>query len=72
MSQTRLLIELHDRTKFKIPGLENSYRNLQLIRVTDCSAAVSGERKVKVNDKDVWLQIPLSYTISPYTVVEVI
>jgi len=66
------LIELYRGTKFKIPGLENSYRNLKLIRVTDCSAAISGERKIKVNDKEIWAQIPISYTISPYTVIETI
>lgn len=66
------IIELYHGTKFKIPGLENSYRNLKLIRVTDCSAAISGERKIKVNDKEIWAQIPISYTISPYTVIETI
>ena len=55
--------------RFSIPGLNNSYRNLRLIRNTDCSAVIGGERKLKVNDKDVWAAIPQGYTIAPMTMV---
>lgn len=55
--------------RFVIPGLNNSYRNLRLIRNTDCSAVVSGDRKLRVNDKEIWAAIPAGYTISPYTMV---
>ena len=55
--------------KFKIPGLDNIYKNLRLIRCTNCSAVIGGDRKLKVNDKDVWSQIPQGYTVSPYTMV---
>jgi len=65
-----LLIELNRGERFKIPGLDNSYKNLKLVRVNNVSAVVSGERKLKVNDKEVWANIPTSYTISPFTVVE--
>lgn len=71
MKETQL-IYLYKGQQFKIPGLDNSYRNLKLVRVNKVSAVVSGERKIKVNDKDVWATIPVSYTISPYTVVEAI
>lgn len=64
------LIDLYKGQKFTIPGLEKSYRNLRLVRVNDVSAVISGERKTKVNDKEVWMNIPITYTISPYTVVE--
>jgi len=63
------LIALNDGRKFSIPGLSN-YRNLRLIRSNDCSAVISGDRKLKINDKDVWSVIPSGYAISPYTVVE--
>jgi hypothetical protein len=55
--------------QFVIPGLHNLYRNLRLVRNTDCSAVVSGDRKLKINDKEVWIAIPPGYTISPYTMV---
>ena len=55
--------------RFSIPGLNNSYRNLRLIRNTDCSAVIGGERKLKINDKETWSTIPQGYTISPYTMV---
>jgi len=55
--------------RFVIPGLNNSYKNLRLIRNTDCSAVIGGERKLKINDKEVWSTIPQGYTISPYTMV---
>jgi hypothetical protein len=55
--------------RFVIPGLNNSYKNLRLIRNTDCSAVIGGERKLKLNDKEVWSAIPPGYTISPYTMV---
>jgi hypothetical protein len=55
--------------RFVIPGLNNSYKNLRLIRNTDCSAVIGGERKLKINDKEVWSAIPPGYTISPYTMV---
>lgn len=54
--------------KFVISGLK-SYRNTRLVRHTDCSAVIAGERMIKVNDKEVWSQIPPGYTISPYTMV---
>jgi len=54
--------------KFNIPGLK-SYRNLRLVRHTDCSAVISGDRMLKINDKEVWSQIPSGYTISPFTMV---
>lgn len=54
--------------KFSIPGLK-SYRNLRLVRCTDCSAVIAGDRLLKVNDKEVWSQIPSGYTISPFTIV---
>ena len=55
--------------RFVIPGLNNSYKNLRLIRNTDCSAVIGGDRKLKINDKEVWSAIPPGYTISPYTMV---
>jgi len=55
--------------RFTIPGLNNSYRNLRLIRNTDCSAVIGGDRKLKINDKEGWSAIPQGYTISPYTMV---
>ena len=55
--------------RFVIPGLNNSYKNLRLIRNTDCSAVIGGERKLRINDKEVWSAIPQGYTISPYTMV---
>lgn len=61
---------LNDGTRFKIPGL-NSYRNLRLVRSTDCSAVIAGERQLEVSGKKIWSQIPSGYTISPDTVVEV-
>lgn len=54
--------------KFIIAGLK-SYRNLKLVRNTDCSAVISGDRMLKINDKEVWSQIPSGYTISPLTMV---
>jgi len=45
------------------------YRDLRLVRNTDCSAVVSGDRKLRVNDKEIWAAIPAGYTISPYTMV---
>jgi len=69
--KTKLLIELHYGQKFKIPGLENSYRNLSLKRNTDCSAQINGQRCVEISGAKKWLDIPAGYTISPYTVVEV-
>jgi predicted ATP-dependent serine protease len=69
MKETQL-INLYRGQQFKIPGLDNCYKNLKLVRVNKVSAVISGERKLKVNDKDVWVTIPGSYTISPYTVVE--
>jgi len=62
------LIALHDGTKFIIQGL-SSYKNLRLIRCTDCSAVIGGERKLKINDKETWSTIPAGYTISPFTMV---
>ena len=55
--------------QFTIPGLNNLFRNLRLVRNTDCSAVVSGDRKLKINDKEVWAAIPPGSTISPYTMV---
>lgn len=55
--------------RFTINGLSN-YKNLRLIRCTDCSAVIGGDRKLKVNDKEIWSQIPPGYTISPFTMVE--
>lgn len=54
--------------KFIISGLK-SYRNTRLVRCTDCSAVIAGERMLKINDKEVWSQIPSGYTISPFTMV---
>lgn len=54
--------------KFNISGLK-SYRNTRLVRCTDCSAVIAGERMLRVNDKEVWAQIPPGYTISPFTMV---
>ena len=54
--------------RFNIPGLK-SYRNTRLVRCTDCSAVIAGDRMLKVNNKEVWAQIPPGYTISPYTMV---
>jgi len=54
--------------KFVINGLK-SFRNTRLVRCTDCSAVIGGERMLKINDKEVWAQIPAGYTISPYTMV---
>jgi len=66
----KLLIELYNNQRFSIPGL-TSYRNLKLVRSNDCSAVISGDRKLRVNDKEIWAQIPSGYTISAFTVVEV-
>ena len=54
--------------KFTISGLK-SYKNTKLVRCNDCSAVISGERMLKINEKEVWSQIPSGYTISPYTMV---
>lgn len=54
--------------KFAISGLK-SYKNTKLVRCNDCSAVIVGERMLKINDKEVWSQIPSGYTISPYTMV---
>lgn len=54
--------------KFVINGLV-SYRNTRLVRSNDCSAVIAGERMLRINDKEVWAQIPQGYTISPYTMV---
>jgi len=54
--------------KFVINGLK-SFRNTRLVRCTDCSAVIGGERMLKINEKEVWAQIPAGYTISPYTMV---
>jgi len=54
--------------KFIISGL-SSYKNTKLVRSNDCSAVISGDRMIRVNDKEVWTQIPQGYTISPYTMV---
>jgi len=54
--------------KFVISGLM-SYRNTRLVRCNDCSAVIGGDRMLKINDKEVWSQIPSGYTISPYTMV---
>lgn len=54
--------------RFTISGL-SSYRNLKLVRCTDCSAVIGGERKLKINEKEIWSQIPAGYTISPFTMV---
>lgn len=62
---------LNNGQAFKIPGLENVYRNLRLVRDNDCSAVIAGDRRLDVNGSKIWAQIPTGYTISPYTVVEV-
>jgi len=62
------LYNLNYGQRFTIKGL-NSYRNLRLVRATDCSAVIGGERKLKINDKETWAQIPAGYTISPLTMV---
>lgn len=62
------IIALNDGRKFIIPGL-TSYKNLRVVRTTECSAVIAGERKLKINDKEVWSTIPSGYTISPYTMV---
>ena len=54
--------------KFIINGLK-SYRNTRLVRCTECSAVIAGDRLLKVNDKEVWSQIPAGYTISSMTMV---
>jgi len=54
--------------KFIINGL-SSYKNTRLVRSNDCSAVIAGERMIRVNDKEIWAQIPIGYTISPYTMV---
>lgn len=54
--------------KFIISGLK-TYRNTRLVRSTDCSAVIAGDRMIRVNDKEVWTQIPPGFTISPYTMV---
>jgi len=54
--------------KFAVLGLK-SYKNTKLVRCNDCSAVIAGERMLKINDKEVWSQIPSGYTISPYTMV---
>lgn len=54
--------------KFVINGLK-SFRNTRLVRCTDCSAVIGGERMLKINEKEMWAQIPAGYTISPYTMV---
>lgn len=64
------LNNLNRGQKFKISGLDNTYRNLKLVRDNDCSAVIAGERCLTVNGSKVWSQIPAGYTISPYTVVE--
>jgi hypothetical protein len=61
---------LNNGTRFKIPGL-NCYRNLRLVRSTDCSAVIAGERQIEVSGKKIWSQIPSGYTISPNTVVDI-
>jgi len=67
-SKETQLYNLNYDQRFSINGLV-SYRNLRLIRNTDCSAVIGGERKLKINDKEVWAQIPPGYTISPFTMV---
>jgi DNA-directed RNA polymerase subunit RPC12/RpoP len=54
--------------KFVISGLK-SFKNTRLVRCTDCSAVIAGERLLKINDKEIWTQIPSGYTISPFTMV---
>lgn len=69
---TAMLIDLNYGQKFRIPGLDNSYRNLSLKRNNDCSAQISGQRCMEISGSKKWLDIPSGFTISPYTVVELI
>lgn len=62
------LLWLNYGQRFSISGL-SSYKNLRLIRCTDCSAVIGGERKLKINEKETWSTIPPGYTISPFTMV---
>jgi len=70
MNKEQRLGWLNNGVRFRIPGL-SSYRNLRLVRSTDCSAVIAGERQLEVSGKKIWSQIPSGYTISPDTVVEV-
>jgi hypothetical protein len=66
----KYLIELRNNQQFTIPGLA-MFRNLRLVRSNDCSAVISGDRKLRVNDKEIWTQIPSGYTVSAFTVVDI-
>lgn len=66
----KYLIELRNNQQFTIPGL-TMFRNLRLVRSNDCSAVISGDRKLRVNDKEIWTQIPSGYTVSAFTVVDI-
>jgi len=66
----KYLIELRNNQQFTIPGL-TMFRNLRLVRSNDCSAVISGDRKLRVNDKEIWTQIPSGYTVSALTVVDI-
>lgn len=70
-SRTMQLCYLDYGQSFKIPNSENSFKNLKLVRCNDCSAVVAGDRRIEINGKKIWAQIPAGFTISPYTVVEV-
>jgi len=41
---------LADGTRFKIPSLEDSMRYMKVIRVSDCSSLVKGQRKNNITD----------------------
>lgn len=66
-----ILICLHKGQKFKIPGLDNTYRNLALKKVNDCSAQLTGQRNIEISGVKRWTDIPMGYTVSPYTEVEI-
>ena len=66
-----ILICLNRGQKFRIPGLENTYRNLSLKKVNDCSAQLAGQRSIEISGAKKWVDIPVGYTISPYTEVEI-
>jgi hypothetical protein len=66
-----LLICLHRGQKFKIPGLDNTYRNLALKKANDCSAQLTGQRNIEISGVKRWVDIPMGYTVSPYTEVEI-
>lgn len=68
MQKKTVLRSVRDGTKFKIFGLENCYKDLILITVSDCGALIHGYHvKKDSNGEEVLTPLGLNYVISAGT-----